>query len=108
MKHTDVLDWNSHDEFFNFSRGRFFVDGDRNLRERKLRFNMNALARVAAESVSATKCVSVKKYAEGMYSKAFLLTMDDGRKIIAKVPNPVAGIPHFTTASEVATMDFVG
>lgn len=35
------------------------------------------------------------------------MTMDDGREVVAKVPNPNAGIPHFTTASEVATMDFV-
>ena len=45
--------------------------------------------------------------ADGLYSKALLLTMDDGVQVIGKVPNPNAGIPHFTTASEVATMDFV-
>lgn len=33
--------------------------------------------------------------------------MVDGREVIAKVPNPNAGRPHFNTASEVATMDFV-
>ncbi|KAL9124557.1 MAG: hypothetical protein Q9217_006122 [Psora testacea] len=33
--------------------------------------------------------------------------MNDGNKVIVKVPNPNAGRPHFTTASEVATMDFV-
>ena len=42
-----------------------------------------------------------------MFNKAFLMFMDDGREVVAKVPNPNAGIPHFTTASEVATMDFV-
>ena len=42
-----------------------------------------------------------------MFNKAFLLSMEDGREVVAKVPNPNAGIPHFTTASEVATMDFV-
>ena len=34
--------------------------------------------------------------------------MDDGQEVIAKVPNPNSGTPYFTTASEVATMDFVG
>ncbi|GCB18970.1 hypothetical protein AAWM_01855 [Aspergillus awamori] len=34
------------------------------------------------------------------------ITMDNGREIIAKLPNPNAGRPHFTAASEVATMDF--
>ncbi|KAJ5896137.1 uncharacterized protein N7473_005536 [Penicillium subrubescens] len=32
--------------------------------------------------------------------------MDDGQEVVAKVPNPNAGTPHFTTASEVATMEF--
>ncbi|EFW21407.1 hypothetical protein D8B26_001612 [Coccidioides posadasii str. Silveira] len=33
--------------------------------------------------------------------------MHDGREVIAKLPNPNAGRLHFTTASEVATMDFL-
>jgi hypothetical protein len=36
-----------------------------------------------------------------------LLTMNDGSRVVAKVPNPNAGLPHLTTASEVATMAFV-
>jgi hypothetical protein len=34
--------------------------------------------------------------------------MIDGRTVIGKVPNPNAGPPHYVTASEVATMSFVG
>lgn len=68
---------------------------------------MNRLAHVAAESVGAARCISIKKYPDGMFNKAFLMSMDDGREVIAKVPNPNAGVPHFTTASEVATMEFV-
>ncbi|EFR02327.1 phosphotransferase enzyme family protein [Nannizzia gypsea CBS 118893] len=33
--------------------------------------------------------------------------MDDGKEVIAKIPNPNAGRAHFLTFSEVATMDFV-
>lgn len=33
--------------------------------------------------------------------------MQDGTQVVGKVPNPNAGRPHYTTASEVATMDFV-
>jgi hypothetical protein len=33
--------------------------------------------------------------------------MDDGREILAKLPNPNAGPAHFTVASEVATREFV-
>ncbi|GKZ28816.1 hypothetical protein AbraIFM66950_000613 [Aspergillus brasiliensis] len=99
-------DWNTHDEFFKFTRGRFVVDEAENLRMREVRFDMNSLARVAAESVGATHCTSIQKYPDGMFNKAFLMSMDNGREVVAKISNPNAGIPHLTTASEVATMDF--
>lgn len=33
--------------------------------------------------------------------------MDDGKTVFARIPNPNAGPPFYTTASEVAIMDFV-
>ncbi|OAL28138.1 hypothetical protein AYO20_09557 [Fonsecaea nubica] len=74
---------------------------------RRVRFDMNKLARVATEAITANKCINVEKCPDGLYNKSYLFTMDDGRQVIGKVPNPNAGVPHFTTASEVATLDFV-
>ncbi|RDW93697.1 phosphotransferase family protein [Aspergillus mulundensis] len=105
---SSQINWNANDEFFKFTRGRFIVNEVENLRKREIRFDMNSLARVAADSVGAARCTAIKKYPDGMYNKAFLMSMDDGQEVVAKVPNPNAGVPHFTTASEVATMDFVG
>jgi len=68
---------------------------------------LKELARLATQSVGAKACVSIEKYPDGMYNKAMLLTMDDGAQVVAKAPNPNAGKPHFTTASEVAWMGFV-
>lgn len=75
--------------------------------QRYIRFNVNELARVAAEAVGSKSCVEIKKCPDGMFNKALLLTMEDGNQVVAKVPNPNAGRPHYTTASEVATLDFV-
>jgi hypothetical protein len=47
------------------------------------------------------------KCLEGQYNKAFILTMDNGMEVLAKLPNPNAGPKFFTTASEVATREFV-
>jgi hypothetical protein len=105
--HSSPADWNSNDEFFKFTRGRFIVDEAENLRRREIRFDLNRLAKVAADSVGAAQCISIKKYPDGMFNKAFLMSMENGREVVAKVPNPNAGLPHFTTASEVATMEFV-
>jgi len=88
-------------------RGRFIVDGAENLQRREIKFDLNRPARVAADSVGAAQCISIKKYPDGMFNKALLMSMNNGREVVVKVPNPNAGVPHFTTASEVATMDFV-
>ena len=74
---------------------------------RYVQFDMNELVHIATSSTASRLCMAVRKLPEGQYNKAFLLTMDDGKRVVAKVPNPNAGRPHYTTASEVATMDFV-
>lgn len=95
------------DDLFNYTRGRFVCDERYEMSQHQVRFKVNELARCAAEALGANSCVSIEKYPDGMYNKSMLLTMDNGSQVVAKVPNPNAGIPHFTTASEVATMDFV-
>lgn len=49
----------------------------------------------------------VMKCPEGLYNKAFLLTFSNGSEVVAKLPNPNAGPRTLTTASEVATMEYV-
>jgi hypothetical protein len=57
------------------------------------------------EPIHVESDLSLSKILYLIYNKAAIMSMDDGREVIAKVPNPNAGVPHFTTASEVATMD---
>ncbi|KAK2808766.1 hypothetical protein FQN50_004438 [Emmonsiellopsis sp. PD_5] len=100
-------DWNGNEDFFRFTRGRFVYDGEQQLAQQTRRFNMNALAEIAAKATGAGHCIKVEKCPDGMYNRAFILTMDNGMQVVGKVPNPNAGIPHYTTASEVATLEFV-
>lgn len=58
-----------------------------------------------ANEVSGIKVLKCK---EGMNNRAFLLTMDNGSVVFAKLPNSGAGPAFYTTASEVATRTFVG
>jgi hypothetical protein len=44
---------------------------------------VNELARVAADAIGARTCVGVEKYPDGQYNRAMLLTMDDGRQVVA-------------------------
>ena len=75
--------------------------------QRQVRFNIDELARCVAEAIGAESCTNIEKYPDGMYNESMLLSMDSGAHVVAKVPNPNAGLAHFTRASEVATINFV-
>ncbi|KAI5196877.1 hypothetical protein E4T39_07553 [Aureobasidium subglaciale] len=96
----------SNAETFNFTRGRFITNEQHELSQRHRTFNVTELARHAARVVQADHCLSIKKYPDGMYNRVLLLSMDNGKEVVAKIPNPNSGQPHFTTASDVATMKF--
>ncbi|KAI1427543.1 kinase-like domain-containing protein [Xylaria sp. FL1777] len=93
-------------EFFRYTSGRWLWDEETRLRERYRLFDAHKLQAVAAKSVCAEKCVDMVKLAEGGFNKVFRLVMDNGSAVIARIPNPNTGSPRWTTASEVATMDF--
>lgn len=50
---------------------------------------------------------SMEKVAES-FNRVFLLKFQNGEQAIARIPTPLSGPAHFSTASEVATMDFLG
>ncbi|KAK2750954.1 hypothetical protein FQN57_000029 [Myotisia sp. PD_48] len=60
-----------------------------------------------ARQLARNLCIEMEKLPEGNFGKLFLLTMDDGKKVIARLPNPNAWPAHYATASEVAIMEFV-
>jgi hypothetical protein len=95
------------EDFHRYTRGRFVCDEAQNMAKRCVDFNIQELQNIAAHATDSKSCVNFEKLSEGQNSKAFLLTMDDGAQVVAKLPNPCGGRPHFTTASEVATMDYV-
>jgi hypothetical protein len=90
-----------------FTSGRWLWGEHAQLKDRYVTFDMPKLIRLAASAIGSESCVEVVKIFEGQFNKVFLLAMDDGREVIAKLPNRNAGRPHFTTASKVATMNFV-
>lgn len=101
--------WNAIHDSYDYTRARFLVNENHEMATRRVRFNMSELRKRATESVgfSNDQCVNVERLPDGMFNKAFLFTMQDDTQVVGKVPNPKAGRPHYTTASEVATMDFV-
>ena len=92
---------------FNYTTGRWLWNEHAQLAARRVSFNIPALQDAACRATSTSKCLSLSKIGEGNYNKAYRLVMDDGQRVVAKVPHPNAGPKGLTTASEVATMEFV-
>jgi hypothetical protein len=104
---ADILRDFDVEQFYKYTSGRWLWNEKYQLARRYVEFNLPGLLQVSAQAIGARSCIEVEKLPEGGFSKVFLITMDDGRELIAKLPNPNAGRPHFTTASEAATMDYV-
>lgn len=97
------------DNLFNYSSGRWLVNNDLRLAERRREFDVDELCRLAAQSVgrSSQDIGTFVKLAEGGFNRTFLITMHDGFEMVARIPYPVTVPEFYAIASEVATMRFL-
>ncbi|EEP81758.1 hypothetical protein UREG_06623 [Uncinocarpus reesii 1704] len=93
-------------QYYNYTSGRWLWDEANQFRKRYQPFDIQKLKGKAAECVNAASCTRMIKLTEGAYNKAFLLTIDNGVQVVARIPNPFIH-PRVATASEVATLDFL-
>lgn len=96
----------SRNEFFHYTSGRWLFNEQQQLALRHVEFSVSALKEAAANAVGAS-CCDLRKLSEGLFNRAFLLTMNNGTEIVARIPTSISGPAYYTTASEVATIDFM-
>lgn len=77
------------------------------MNERCVKFRPTELQRIAGETIKQDYYPYITKLAEGGFNKVYLLRAKSGCEVIARIPTSIAGPPHYTTASKVATMDFL-
>ncbi|KAI9664305.1 MAG: Phosphotransferase enzyme [Alyxoria varia] len=97
---------NDEEKLFQYTSGRWIWGEEDQLRERYRRFDIAEIKRVAAESVGSRRCILLEKIGEGSFNKAYRLTMNDDKRVIVRIPTFGSGHPFYSTASEVATMEF--
>ncbi|PPQ73047.1 hypothetical protein CVT25_007556 [Psilocybe cyanescens] len=99
----------SPDNLFNYSSGRWLVNNDLRLAERRREFNVDELCRLAAQSVGrgSQDIDTFVKLAEGGFNRTFLITMHGGFEMVVRIPYPVTVPKFYAIASEVATMRFL-
>ncbi|EGO24917.1 hypothetical protein SERLADRAFT_449647 [Serpula lacrymans var. lacrymans S7.9] len=110
-QHTFVCTTQAYapNDLFNYSSGRWLVNNDLRLAERRREFDVNELCRRAAQSVGRTSqdIDTFVKLAEGGFNRTFLITMHGGFEMVARIPYPVTVSKLYAIASEVATMRFL-
>ncbi|KAL4778356.1 kinase-like domain-containing protein [Aspergillus varians] len=97
----------SSEELFTYTNGHFLVNEDDQLSRRYRKFNLDALCDMAVTASGSTSQITTIEKLEGGFSKALLMTKEDGSKLIAKVPCRIAGPAFLTTASEVGTLEYI-
>ena len=97
----------SNEHFFHPTRFRYVSNELEELAQRYVKFNIKELSKQAAQAAGSRRCIAVTKGDDGSFNRVLTLDMDDGKQVIAKIPTPNAGRAYSTTASEVATMEFV-
>ncbi|KAJ6130826.1 hypothetical protein N7512_003606, partial [Penicillium capsulatum] len=85
----------TNSNFFRYTSGRWFLDEEKQLERR-----------YTAGRICGSQCVQMTKLPQGLFKKVFSL-MENGKEVLARIPNPNAGNPQSVVASEAATLDFV-
>ncbi|OJK00903.1 hypothetical protein ASPACDRAFT_1887630 [Aspergillus aculeatus ATCC 16872] len=95
----------SSSHYFKYTSGRWLINEAHQLQTRHINFNVPALQRIAGQ-LMGSRCVQMDKMLEGLFHKVFSLQMENGKEILARIPNPNAGHARYVVASEVATLGF--
>ena len=74
--------------------------------KRRVKFDIQKLCDVVASvTTNGTPVCKIDKM-EGGFSKALLMTTEDGVEVVAKIPCPNAGRAMYSTASEAAVLQY--
>lgn len=91
---------------YHYTSGRWLHREEEHQRARYIKFDLNALCRKAIEACpGASRVVNYEKK-EGGFNRVFILHLDNGAKVVARVPFRLAGPPALVTHSEVATIAY--
>ncbi|KZT24282.1 hypothetical protein NEOLEDRAFT_1135492 [Neolentinus lepideus HHB14362 ss-1] len=94
-------------ELFNFTAGRWLYNESEQNAARHVEFDVEALQALACQALGATACLKFKKVYELEEQRIFLLKGNNGKDALIRIPFSFAGPPKLSTASEVATMEFM-
>lgn len=96
----------THEDLFQYTNGHFLIDEKLQFERRYVKFDLDRLCDIVASVGDSESPISAVEKLEGGFSKALLMRKKNGTELIAKLPCPNAGPALYTTASEVAVMQY--
>ena len=98
------------EDLFRYSEGHFFVDEDQQFARHYVKFDIEELCKLVAlvggNKVLGTRAVRKIHKMDGDSNKTLIVTFWSGKEVVVKIPCPNAGLAFYTTASEVAVMEY--
>lgn len=95
-----------HEDLFRYTNGRFLGNEEHEYRKRYVKFDVGRLCEVVGSAGGSCSPIAAIDKMEGGFSKALLMEKADDTELVAKIPCPNAGPALFTTASEVAVLQY--
>ncbi|ROW04488.1 hypothetical protein VMCG_05038 [Cytospora schulzeri] len=92
---------------YEYTNGRWLRADAAQRDARRVKFDFPALCQKAISSAPGAKGILKCSMVEGNFNRAFILRLDNGTKVVARVPFSIAGPPRLVTNSEVATMAYL-
>lgn len=91
---------------YTYTSGRWLRGDETQRSARHITFDLEALCRRVIELCPKAASVSRWEKKEGGFNRVFILTTDNGQRLVARLPFTLAGPPRMTTQFEVATIRY--
>lgn len=91
---------------YTYTTGRWLNRDNLERQSRYIKFDFAALCKRTVDLCPGASRVARYENKDGGFNRVFVMTMDDGTKIVAKLPTRIAGPQRLVTNSEVATMTY--
>ncbi|KAF2500409.1 hypothetical protein BU16DRAFT_556879 [Lophium mytilinum] len=103
----DKTDDNAKRDPYQYTAGHWLSRDEVQHQARLINFDFPKLCEMAVASCpGASKVVQWEK-AEGLFNRAFIMHLDNDKKVVARIPFRVVGPKRLTTNSEVATIRYI-
>lgn len=91
---------------YTYTSGRWLRQDELERSSRYIRFNFEALCQKVIGLFTDSKTITDFRKIEGGFNRVFIFSLDSKRRVVARLPFPMAGPAGLTTSSEVATIRY--